>query len=113
VKCSSYYSFIQRLSSKPEDPEYEEMLVWVKDIAESSDHTYGSPRMSRALRILGCSVGRMKAKGLMREAGFQARRRKKYKVTTNRNHKLSLFENVLGRQFETGESALATLPNPV
>jgi putative transposase len=103
VKCSSYYSFIQRLGNKPEDPEHEEMLVWVRDIAESSDHTYGSRRMSRALKVLGYPVGRMKARKLMREAGVQVRYRKKYKVTTNSNHKLPLFENVLDRQFDVSE----------
>jgi len=36
----------------------------------------------------------------MRKAGVQVRHRKKYKVTTNSNHKLPLFENVLDRQFD-------------
>ena len=35
----------------------------------------------------------------MREAGVFARYRKKYKVTTNSNHKQPVFENVLDRQF--------------
>ncbi len=100
VKCSSYYSFIQRLSNKPENPEHEEMLDWIRDIAASSDHTYGSRRMSRALKVLGYPVGRIKTRGLMREAGVQVRHRKKYKVTTNSNHKLPVFENVLDRQFD-------------
>ena len=34
----------------------------------------------------------------MTEAGVQVRYRKKYKVTTNSNHKQPLFENVLDRQ---------------
>jgi transposase InsO family protein len=36
----------------------------------------------------------------MREAGVRARSRKKYKVTTNSNHKQPLFENKLDRQFK-------------
>ena len=35
----------------------------------------------------------------MRETGVFARYRKKYKVTTNSNHKQPVFENVLDRQF--------------
>ena len=35
----------------------------------------------------------------MREAGVQAKSRKKYKVTTNSNHKQLVFENKLDRKF--------------
>ncbi|PTQ76952.1 hypothetical protein C8R28_10814, partial [Nitrosomonas ureae] len=36
----------------------------------------------------------------MREAGVQFKHRKKYKVTTNSNHKQPVFENKLNRQFD-------------
>ena len=36
----------------------------------------------------------------MKEANVQVKRRKKYKVTTNSNHKQPAFENVLDRQFD-------------
>lgn len=36
----------------------------------------------------------------MREAGVKARQIKKYKVTTNSNHALPVFENLLKRQFD-------------
>ena len=36
----------------------------------------------------------------MKEAGVQVRHKKKFKVTTNSNHKLPLFENLLERQFD-------------
>jgi len=55
--------------------------------------------MKRALNALGYPVGRRKARSLMREAGVRARYRKKYKVTTNSNHKQPVFENVLDREF--------------
>jgi putative transposase len=37
------------------------------------------------------------------DAGAQVKRRKKYKVTTNSNHKQSVFENVLNRQFDVAQ----------
>ncbi len=40
----------------------------------------------------------------MREAGVQARQRKKYKVTTNSNHKQPVFDNVLGHQFNVPQT---------
>ena len=36
----------------------------------------------------------------MRDAGVQVRHRKKYKVTTNSNHKQPVFDNKLDRQFD-------------
>ncbi len=39
----------------------------------------------------------------MREAGIQVRHRKKYKVTTNSDHKQPVFENVLNRQFSVSQ----------
>jgi putative transposase len=81
------------------DPLRDEMIDWVKKVAESSYYSYGSRRMQKALNALGYSIGRNKAKKLMDEAGVKARYRKKYKVTTNSKHKQTIFENVLNRQF--------------
>jgi putative transposase len=39
----------------------------------------------------------------MKEAGILVRYRKKYKMTTNSNHKKPLFEHVLNRQFNVAE----------
>lgn len=55
VKRSSYYSFQQRLQSKRIDPDHEEMIDWIRQIDQSSDHTYGGRRMRMALNILGAS----------------------------------------------------------
>ena len=63
------------------------MLEWIKANDELSVHSYGSRRMKKALNGLGYSVSRHKVRKLMREAGVAVRSRKKYKVTTNSNHK--------------------------
>ena len=80
------------------------MLEWVKDIAESSDYSYGSCRMKKALNALSFPVSRNKARKLMQEAGVQARQRKQYKVTTNSNHKQPVFDNLLAREFDVPET---------
>ncbi len=82
VTRSGFYGWLRRQPQKP-DPEREEKLDWVKDLAASSDHTYGSRRMAKALRALGYPVGRHQARGLMREAGVWVRYRRRYRVTTN------------------------------
>lgn len=100
VKRNSYYSFAKRKRSQPDDPDHQEMLDWITDIAESSDHTYGERRMKKALNILGYPVSRAKTKKLMNEAGVKVRHKKKFKVTTNSNHKKPVYPNRLKREFD-------------
>lgn len=107
VSRNAYYQYCQRQVEEQPDPEHREMLVAIKEIAEASGYSYGSRRMKRALNALGYPVGRRKARSLMREAGVKARYRKKYKVTTNSNHKKSVFKNVLNREFMVEEPDLA------
>jgi len=79
------------------------MIEAVKEVAQSSDMSYGSRRMKHALNALGYPVGRRKARSLMREAGVKARYRRKFKVTTNSDHKQPVFDNVLARDFSAAE----------
>lgn len=103
VSRACYYHYRRHTEDKPADPEHQEMLEWVKKIAAASDDTYGSRRMKHAMNGLGYPISRNKARKLMREAGVQVRHRKKYKVTTNSNHKQPVFENLLQRQFEVAQ----------
>ena len=103
VTRSGYYGYERRNSGRTIDFYRREMLEAVQDIARASDDTYGSRRMRKALNILSYPVGRDKARRLMVEAGVQVKRRKKYKVTTNSDHKQPLFENVLDRKFEVAQ----------
>lgn len=93
VSRNGYYQY-QRTLGKPTDPDHQEMLEWVQDIAKSSKYTYGSRRIKKALNTLGYPVSRNKARKLMKEAGVRAKQRKKYKVTTNSNHKQPVFEKI-------------------
>ena len=96
---NAYYRYRKYHDNRRPDPYHLEMLAAVKEIAESSDHSYGSRRVKRALNAMGYPIGRHKARSLMREADVRVRYRKKYKVTTNSNHKLPVFDNVLSRDF--------------
>ena len=103
VSRSGYYHYQANSANKPDDPQHQEMLDWVKAIAESSGYSYGSRRMKKALNALGYPVSRNKARKLMKEANVRVRHRKKYKVTTNSNHKQPVFDNVLERQFDVSQ----------
>lgn len=84
-------------------PEYLEMLEWIKDIAIASEYSYGRRRMKKAMNALGFPVSRTQTVKLMKEADVAVRSKKKFKVTTNSNHKLPLFENLLGRKFDVDQ----------
>ena len=99
VSRSAYYDHEQCRRSRPDDLYHQQLIDTVKDIAKSCNYTYGSRRMKRALNALGYRVSRWKARRLLQEAGIQVRNRKKYKVTTDSNHSLPVFENRLNRQF--------------
>ena len=49
VSRSGYYHHQASIANKPDDSEHQEMLDWVKAIAESSGYSYGSRRMKKAL----------------------------------------------------------------
>ncbi len=55
--------------------------------------------MSRQLRDEGHDVGRFRARSLMKKAGVKVRYRKKFKKTTDSNHKLPVAPNLLDRKF--------------
>jgi hypothetical protein len=99
VSRSAYYDYEQRRCNGPDDLHHRQLPDAVQNIAKFCDYTYGSRRMKRGLNALGYRVGRWKARRLMQEAGIQVRHRKKYKVTTDSNHPLPVFENQLNRQF--------------
>jgi putative transposase len=97
VSRFNYYRYEKRQSEIEPDPQYDEMIEWVEKIADASDFTYGVRRMKRALN----PVGKQRTRALMKAAGVSVKRRKKYKVTTNSNHKQPVFDNVLTRDFAT------------
>ena len=73
----------------------------IAEIHLKSRGTYGSPRISRELQELGFSVSKPRVARLMKLNGIQSKIRKKWKVTTNSNHKYQIVPNKLNRDFTT------------
>jgi transposase InsO family protein len=103
VSRSVYYDYVRCAGNCFEKQCHDEILEMVRDIANCSNHSYGSRRIGKALNALGYPVGRWKARSLMRKAGVQVRYRKKYKVTTDSDHKQPVFDNKLNRQFDVAK----------
>lgn len=99
VSRTGFYHYQKHTVNRADDPAHQEMLAWVKKIAETTDNSYGSRRMKMALNLLGFPVNRDKARKLMKAAGVVVKHKKKYKVTTDSNHKQPVFDNLLERDF--------------
>lgn len=100
VSRSIYYEYEQCRRNQPDNFYHRKLFDAVKNIAKSCDYAYGSHRMKQALNTLGYSISRWKTRKLMHEVGVTVRYRKKYKVVTDSDHPLPVFENRLNRQFD-------------
>lgn len=103
VKNSNYYSYQKRIANKTENPDHDDIIRWIQDIAKFSGYTYGERRIKAALDALSFPMSRYKVAKLMKEAGVWVRSKKKYKVTTNSNHKQPVFDNLLKREFDVAQ----------
>ena len=99
VSRSGFYGYLKHYD-QPKSKEDSALLAAVKEIFESTQGSYGSRRMSRALRELGYDIGRYRARSLMRQSGLQVRPAKHFKVTTNSQHNYPVAPNLLDRQFD-------------
>jgi transposase InsO family protein len=96
VSRSGYYAARQRAQRKPQ------MCIQgahAKAVFEASGQSYGSRRLSAALRAQGLQVGRHRARTLMRSHELRPRWRRKFVHTTDSRHGLAVAPNVLNRQF--------------
>lgn len=74
-------------------------LAVIRAIHSELKGAYGSPRMVRELRLRGFTAGKERVERLMRENGIYARHKRRYKVTTDSKHGLSVAANLLDRNF--------------
>ena len=95
VSRSGYYAWRQR---EP-DPERARRVALVEWIHKQKRGSYGSRRMARELQRRGESVGRSQARSLMREAGVQARQRRRWRATTDSGHGYPVAPDRLQRRF--------------
>jgi putative transposase len=61
--------------------------------------SYGRPRMTEELKELGLAVGHRRVGRLMRENAISVVRTRKYKATTDSNHRFNISPNLLDRDF--------------
>jgi transposase InsO family protein len=95
---SRFYEWRKGRVSKRESAR-QELLAEIKQIHKESRGNYGSPRILRELRNKGRKVNHKPVEKLMKHSGIKAKRSKKFKSTTDSNHKLPIAPNLLDREF--------------
>ncbi len=103
VSTSGFYAWLKRPESL-RSRENREMVDRIRAIHKKSRRTYGSPRVHDELAAQEVSCGKNRVARLMREHGIRSVHRKKFRVTTDSDHKMPVAPNLLDQCFET-ESA--------
>ena len=75
------------------------LLVAIRGIHQRSHACYGAPRVHAELRAQGERCGRHRVARLMQHAGLQGRTPRRFRVTTQANHREPVAPNVLARRF--------------
>jgi hypothetical protein len=97
VSRSGYYA--SRLRARTPKPVCA-TRVRLKALFETFEQTYGSRRLKTELNQQGIKIGRYKVRSLMRECQLKPVWKPKFVNTTDSNHDLPVFENVLNRNFK-------------
>ena len=77
----------------------EALLVHIRVIHAEVKGEYGWPKMHKELLARGIRVGKLRVKKLMQRHGIKARGKRKFVVTTDSKHDLSIAPNLLERKF--------------
>jgi putative transposase len=106
VSSSGFYAWKRRPPS-PRAVEDAKLVVDIRAAHKLGRGAYGSPRVHRALRKQGKRVGKKRVERLMQREGIQAKKRKKFCITTDSRHEDPIADNVVDRDFD------AARPNEV
>lgn len=98
VSSSGYYDWRDRpLSSRAQ--KNSELAAKIKSIFDDEHSRAGAKRITKRLRMEGTHAGRHRVARIMRLNGWRAKAAKKFKATTNSDHKLPVAPNLLQQNF--------------
>jgi putative transposase len=102
VSRSAYYDWIDRPPSRRQ-VEDDRLTEKVKTSHENSRGNYGARRIRDDLLEDDEIVSRDRISRLMKNEGLKSKHTKKFRVTTNSNHKLPIAANLLKRNFDAAQ----------
>ncbi|CDS53812.1 Mobile element protein [Polaromonas sp. CG9_12] len=105
VSAAGYHAHLVRRASGAQRRHLsdEALLVHIKVLHAETRGAYGWPRIWRELVARGIAVGKQRVQKLMQLHGIRAKGKRRFKVTTDSNHKLPISPNLLNREFAVAE----------
>lgn len=101
VSRGGYYTWLKRVPSS-RSSENQMLEQEILEAFQESKYRYGSPRITKALNKKLIKVSRPRVARIMRKNHLRSIMKKKFKVTTDSNHKFTVPENKLDRNFKPG-----------
>ena len=98
VSRGGYYAWAGRAESARAADD-RALAAEIRAAHEASRGRYGSPRVHAELRARGRRIGRKRVARLMRGMGLAARRRRRFRRTTDSRHAFPIAPNLLERNF--------------
>lgn len=98
VSSSGFYAWRKRPKSQREQAN-EALVAEIRGLYQRSRETYGSPRIHADLRDMGFQVNRKRVARLMHLHDIRARRKQRYKVTTQPHLSRPVAANLLAQDF--------------
>jgi transposase InsO family protein len=98
VSRSGYYAWASR-AERARGAADRALAAEIQTAHAASRGRYGSPRAHAELRARGRRVGRKRVARLMRGMGLAARRRRRFRRTTDSSHAFPIAPNLLARNF--------------
>jgi transposase InsO family protein len=99
VSRSGYYAWQARQPSARSHRRTQWQAA-IREAFQQSRRTYGSPRITAAMKKNGMRCCENTVAKIMRETGLAAKRKRRFKVTTDSSHDLPVAPNRLDRCFE-------------
>jgi len=106
VSSSGYYKWFKGKPSKRAQEEGR-LEAEIKAAHKRTRETFGPERLQRDLAEHGVKAGVCRIRRIRKKLGIRCKQKKKFKVTTDSNHRLPVAENLLNQRFES------TAPNQI
>ena len=103
LRPSGYYAWLNRPRSIGKIRSDQEILTAILKIDKEVDQVYGVPRMTKELRARGFEINHKRVERIMRENGIQGIPARKFKITTDSDHKFPVAPNLLNQEFDVAK----------
>lgn len=102
VSRCGYYDWSTR-SESARSRRDSELLAHIRRVHEASRQAYGAKKTWMELNARGIACGKHRVARLRREAGIEAKRKRRFRITMEHHHTASAAPNLIRRQFRVSQ----------